>query len=67
MTLAFDLWPWPLNSSKALASYILTPNFVSVRQKVQPWEGDWHTQTPTDGTDSITSTADVGGQNTLNL
>ena len=52
-----DLWPWPLNLSEILSSYILTPNFVSLCQTVWLWE-----RRLTEGTDSITSTADTGGK-----
>ena len=43
----FDLWPWPLNSSKILSKAMSTPNFRSVAQTVQPWER-WQTDTHTD-------------------
>ncbi len=60
-TLNFDLWPWPPNSSEILSKAMSTPNFSSLAQMVQPWEC-WQTNTQTDGTDFIPSTADVGGK-----
>ncbi len=42
VTLTFDLWPWPSNSSEILPRSITKPNFATVCQTVQPWE---HSQT----------------------
>ncbi len=38
VTLTFDLWPSPSNSFDISQSSIPVPNFVTVRQSVQPWE-----------------------------
>ena len=66
MTLNFDLWPWPLNSSKILCRFMPTPNLRFIGPMVQEWEHwqmhrhtDAQMHTQTDGTDSITSTASL--------
>ncbi len=51
MTLTFDLWPWPSNSSERSSRSIPIPNLVTVCQSVQPWEcsqTDTHTHRQTD-------------------
>ncbi len=61
-----DLWPWPSNLSEILSRSIPPLNLESVRSTVQPgerWQTDRQTDTHTDGTDSIPSTAYAGGNN----
>ena len=64
VTLNFDLWPWPSNSSKILSRLISLSNFMTIGQTVQPWERsqtDTQTDRHTDEPVFITSTADAGG------
>ncbi len=63
-----DLWPWPSNLTQILSRSMCLPIFKPLPKTVQLWEcwiTDTHTHTHahthTDGTDSITSTADAGG------
>ncbi len=45
VTLIFDLWPWPSNSSTILPKAMSTPNFRFVSQTVQPWTFRFVSQT----------------------
>ncbi len=63
-----DLWPMTLAIELGLDIIKVHPHtiFMSVCQTVQPWEcslTDRNTETWTDKTDSITSTAAAGGKN----
>ncbi len=62
VSLTFDLWPWPSNSSKILSSSMPPPNIGCVCQTVQPWERS-QTDRHTDWTDFIPSAASAGGNN----
>ncbi len=62
VTLTFDLWPWPSNSSEIWWSLLCVQNVSSIGRTVQPAElkqTQKHTQT--DATENITSLAIAGG------
>ncbi len=68
VTLTFDLWPWQSNLAQILSGHIPIPKIVLIRQTVQSWEcwkTDRQTDRHTDGTDSITSTADAGDKDAV--
>ena len=72
MTLTFDLRPWVSNSSEILSRYTPPSIFVSVCQKVRPWECSQtdgqkgrRTDGQTDRTENITSTGNTGGEKVI--
>ena len=68
VTLTFDLWPWPFNSSEILSRSMSVKNFEAICQTVQPWERwitDRHTDRQTYWTDFLPSTAEAGGNKQL--